>query len=460
MAVKVFDDFLKDLHRRKRIPQTMRLEQEVEILSGMPIKGIVNLVLEPPEFRMHFLDNGEPYTRLNLSGHVEITVASPNVESPPLYSIPFYIGIKVDLTLKYPAGKAPILGMNYGGIETVTDPFTPEFIDQNLSGTDIIKLIEEIEMDVVEPIVQALETIYYFDAAANQKPSHDQYPALLRLMPHHAGHFDAIGLFVDIPGSGLSVSYVDSFVPKSSDLTLWFTDSLVQLMVQKGKSELEEWISGFPGGLEVKKLELALDNNRILVDGKIVSHEYDAEGTIKGPIYFTHQPGNMYMHIDSDLDIDLDLPWWADILVFLTGSTDLVHEKIPNMGQKMAEGMANNMLKKVSAAINLEGISIDGIPVEIYPDRLTLDDNCIKAFVHIYTYPHTETIVRADFSKLRGKFMMYHLESGRRFWAPDLARLVHQGFIITPGYHAVGSEYMRANPDSSEANNLLERFGR
>ena len=460
MAVKVFDDFLKEMHRRQRIPQTMRLEQEVEILPGMPIKGIVNLILDPPEFGMHFLSNGAAYTRLNLGGNMEIIVASPTVESPPLYSIPFEIGIKVDLTLKYKQGEAPVLGMNYGGIESVTDPFTPDFIDQNLAGTDIIKLIEEMEMEVVEPLVQALESMYYFDKPANQKPAYDQYPALLRLLPGDSGHFDAIGLFVDIPGSGLLLSNEESFVPKSSELTIWFTESLVQLMLDKGKSELEEWIGGFPGKLEVTRLELSLDNNRILVDGKVKSNEYDASGTIKGPIYFIHLPGNMYMHIDSDLDIDIDLPWWADILVFITGNTDLVHNKLPNMGQKMAEDMANNMLTKVSSAIKLENISFSGVPVEIYPDRITLDDNCIKAFVQIYTHPHTETILRADYSKLRQKFMMYHLESGRRFWAPDLARLVKQGFVITPGYHNVGSDYMRADPDSSESNNLLERFGR
>ena len=34
------------------------------------------------------------------------------------------------------------------------------------------------------------------------------------------------------------------------------------------------------------------------------------------------------------------------------------------------------------------------------------------------------------------------------------------GLVEVPGYHDVNGEFVRANPDDIEANNLLEKFGR
>ena len=56
--------------------------------------------------------------------------------------------------------------------------------------------------------------------------------------------------------------------------------------------------------------------------------------------------------------------------------------------------------------------------------------------------------------------MIFNLESGRRFATEDLAKFMRQGLVTVPGYHEVGEKYIRANPDETERNNLLENFGR
>ena len=61
----------------------------------------------------------------------------------------------------------------------------------------------------------------------------------------------------------------------------------------------------------------------------------------------------------------------------------------------------------------------------------------------------------AEYSRKLRRFGIFELEDGRRFRAQELARLVAAGKVIVPGFHGVGGDYVSANPDDAEANNLL-----
>ena len=145
---------------------------------------------------------------------------------------------------------------------------------------------------------------------------------------------------------------------------------------------------------------------------------------------------------------------------FIVGEDEILEETLPNLAQNYIEDIANDMLGKLSESINLEGLSVAGIPVEIYPQELSLNDGKIQLHIHVHSFKTVDRLQRADYSPLRSKFILFTLQSGRKFKTKDLARFMKVGLVEVPGYHEVDGEYVRANPDDIEANNLLEQFGR
>jgi hypothetical protein len=79
-------------------------------------------------------------------------------------------------------------------------------------------------------------------------------------------------------------------------------------------------------------------------------------------------------------------------------------------------------------------------------------------FAQILVIPIETMMQSAEYSKSLRRFVIFELQDGRRFRAQELARLMKAGKVTVPGFHQVAGDYLRANPDDLEANNLLQQF--
>jgi hypothetical protein len=74
VAIWVLNDYFQELQRAGRLPKNVTLPSTID---GVPSE--VTLVLDPPRFEMAKPSGGDPYTRLLLTGSVEVRPAGdPN----------------------------------------------------------------------------------------------------------------------------------------------------------------------------------------------------------------------------------------------------------------------------------------------------------------------------------------------------------------------------------------------
>lgn len=101
---------------------------------------------------------------------------------------------------------------------------------------------------------------------------------------------------------------------------------------------------------------------------------------------------------------------------------------------------------------------MQGITTETTPDHLTIEDGNISLYAQVFVAPIREEMTNAIYNKRARCFTEYEIESGRKFLFSELARLVRAGKITIPHYHDVDGDYMRSNPDITNANNLRKLF--
>jgi hypothetical protein len=470
LSIKLFDDILKGLYDKNVFPNRLFFDQEIELLEGLPATVHVTATLDRPTFGMHTAPgSGTPFTRLDLSGVVSAQITIAGQTSPELFQIPLNAKVGLDLVLKPRSGKAPLIGLAYSGVKSVQAPLQAKYVDDLFATPQVAAILDNLQLDVLTPIIETLEDVYFFGTSAGQKPARDAYPILLALMKARPQYAAAIGLLIDIPPSTINVTTVPSFVPRSAEFLAHIGPAMTDLMVQRGADEVRAWLRKKSKDLKVTDIGLTLENNRVDVHGTVEHKPTGAEGHLSGAFTFRHGPGSPVMYlVGSDIDIDIDLPWWVTLVSILVppvgfliySAENLVENDVPDIAQKRIAAMINNLLSNLASAVNFDGLSIEGLPIEVYPDRIELDDNAVTAEIQILAYPLIEGLKRADYSKLFRRFVMFHLATGRRYMTEDLAEFMAKGLVIVPEYHEVGGQYIRANPDNIEANNLLKRFGR
>jgi hypothetical protein len=425
------------------------------------LSALVDINLKPVFFSPHRATRGTPFNRLNIGGSIKLRVASNTAESPVLINEPFEFVLILESALKRRTGLAPVLSLNYVSIEAVSGPFSSDFLTSYMIESGAKNALSTIEFDVISPLIDGLEEVLYFNVPS--KPKHSDYAVALHKLEGASGVVDCFALIIDAPGGDVNLTNPKSFVPKRSEIIIHFSSSLIQGMVNTAKDELKTYFEQYDANfnLTIDRLDVRVEDNQFYLDAKVTEHDYDASGTIKGPIKLHHRPGSLKLYLDMrSVEIDIDLPWWADLAVYLLGYNDEVHEKYPNMAQVFAEKMANSAISKITNAIQLDGIQVANLPLIVYPDYIQLAEGAITCYIQVIINPIHEKIVRADYFKLRKRFDRFYLESGRAFMYNDLARFMNSGLIVCPGFHDVDGRYVRSNPDNTEGNNLLSLFGR
>jgi hypothetical protein len=218
-----------------------------------------------------------------------------------------------------------------------------------------------------------------------------------------------------------------------------------------------------------------------------------ADISFAGPIRISLIRGTTQFAGDaSDVDVDVDLPWWADLLRFFTspiggllsfGLLTIIGElafaaggtssaeveagigAAPNAVRGALTGTLTASLSALATGLTIQ-TGIGNVQPESTPDRSLTEDGHLAVFAQVFILRRTGTIVDAVYSKALRRFREYEIEGGRWFRSTELTRLVKLGIIDTPRYNAVsrlrnGQEtgYMRADADSTAANNLAEQFG-
>jgi len=463
LATKMLEQSLQRIIKVNFIDK-LSLKKSFPVIPGndqLMLSALVDISLKPVFFSPHRATRGTPFNRLNIGGSMRLRVASDTDESPVLINAPFEFVIVLESTLKNRSGQAPVLSLGYVSIEAVSGPFSSDFLTSFMLESGAKNALSTIEFDVITPLIAGLEEVLYFNVAS--KPSHSNYAVALHKLEGASGVVDCFALIIDAPGGDVNLTNPKSFVPKRSEVIVHFSSGLLQHMVNAAKDSLKAYFeqSSSSVDLTVDRLNLTVDNNQFYLDAKVTEHEYDASGTIKGPIRLQYMPGSFKMYLNMrGVEISIDLPWWADLVVWMLDYEDEVHETYPNMAQAFAEQMANNAISQITNAIKLENLQLANQPLVVYPDFIELADGAITVYIQVIIEPIHETIVRADYSKLRKRFDRFYLESGRAFMFNDLARFMSQGLVEAPGFHEVDGRYVRSNPDNTEGNNLLSLFGR
>jgi hypothetical protein len=133
---------------------------------------------------------------------------------------------------------------------------------------------------------------------------------------------------------------------------------------------------------------------------------------------------------------------------------------IENAPNTLREGLANALgasLGKLSDALD-DDTDVDPLRIDATPDSLVVVAGNMVFLAQILVVPIEGRMRSGEYSKRLRRFGIFELDDGRRFRAQELARLMAAGKITVPGFHQVNGDYLRADPDDAEANNLLQRF--
>lgn len=468
ISLKVFEELIQKL-QEENLLNGLNTQQSFSLIEGnstLSVTAHINVELLPVKFTLN-TKNGNKYTRLEIEGRAKLKVSSPTAESPNLFDLPFSIKLNIGLALKTRNNKGPALCLQYNGIDALSGPIPEEKVLEMINAPAFTSFLNNFELDVIDPAIDGLEDVLFLNES---KPNRANWEVGLHLLSGSGNNVDCVALIVDVPGGNVQKPTGGSFVPNKAEIIVQFTNSMIQALVTEAKEELKSWFEQINGvDLRVSRLELSVDNNQLYLDAKMVEKEYDADVRIYGPITFNHAPGSMQIALNvRGLKTDIDLPWWADLLLWIidvltigmAGANDLVHNKIPNMGQTYLQNTLDKMLPKLGESLSFENLSIQNATLEIYPDTIELDNGAVTIYVQVLIQKLIENLKEANYSRLRERFVMFHLVSGRRYMTADLARFIRKQLIEVPGYHEVGGRYVRSNPDNTENNNLLKRYQR
>jgi hypothetical protein len=134
--------------------------------------------------------------------------------------------------------------------------------------------------------------------------------------------------------------------------------------------------------------------------------------------------------------------------------------EIGNAPNTVRDNLATSLgaqLTKLAAGLDRD-TALGQVVIDATPDHLRIDTGNILLIAQMLVKPLNARMHSAEYSKKLRRFAIFELEDGRRFRAQELARLMAKGKVTVPGFHHVEADYLRANHDDQEANNLLRRF--
>lgn len=465
LSINLFDDILKGLHAKNVFPKQLEVEQEINIIDKLNATIFLTVDNDPPNFYLDTQTAGEPYTRLEISGRVTPKIAFAGETSPDLFTIEFSAAVRVNIKLRKITGMAPVIFLEYGGAVFMSDPFEKKFIDDIFNKEEVKRAIESVQLDVLKPIIEGLSDVYYFGKPESERPRIDIFPVAMQLQYSNGINAPAITLFIGTPDDPMNKdAFGVSILPGYSEFMMHVGPELIERVKEKGKAKIEEMIKSY-SSVNLTNYTLEINNNQVDISARIDESNTGSYANMSGYFHFKHVPGMEVMFMDgSKVKVDVELPWWLDFIAFfvddLGDAIRYAEQDVPDIMQDTIKVFVNDFMKKLDDSLQLEDLEFEGVPIEVYPQEIVLEDNSITANIQILIQPRTEHLKSASYGKLLDKFIYFELESGRKYYVEDLAKFMQKGLITIPGYHQVGGRYLRANPDSKESNNLERLYGR
>lgn len=467
-AISVLDEYFQELYRIERIPRRIPLSQGVVELT---------LLLDAPRFEMVSPANGDPYTRLLLTGSVERRFGGEPPEVFPL---------DVKVLLNIVALPGAIVGVQFGGVDGAPSaPLTASDVQSLCSGSVFLPLLDGIRIPSGERVIAGLRGLdpqFEIPVAS--------WAFDVTLMPAGSDTVDSfvasIGLLNARP------ALLESFVPEGQEFAIAFSQWFLDFILGAGADAQEGQEVG--GAKILDPLRIFMNPASIQVNGralkKVPSILPDVTVSFVGPMHPFLVRGTTVMGFDMD-DIEIDVgdfaeafywvaKWFTTVfagvalvsgvgaltvvgiltwmtLVQLAWNADVAIGNAPNL---VRDGLANALgssLTALSESLDDE-TALGQVRVDSTPDSLRVVDSHLIFLAQVLVAPRTMQLVAAEYSKKLRRFVVFELEDGRRFRAQELARLMASGKVTVPGFHQVRQSYLRADPDNVAANNLLRTF--
>lgn len=464
VAIKTFDDYFKALYNTGLFPKVFSGDYDTPM-------GRVNATtrLESPEFALTSDSTNDSYTRLHVTGLVEIRPEGETTGTP-IAVLPLDTWVRLTPVLREEPGEVPLVGFDYEGVDEPPDePLSAEMVDDIFQTDPVKTIIRDLKIDLLGKLVDELAKRIYPNP--DERPDPDAWHTTLRLMPASVNglseqdYIDALGVYVAQPGIDSNPGEISSFLPSLTEFGLVYERQLLDYFMDvHAKAKLAEANEGHRvNGAKLIRLDVSMGDEAILVDGEV--EKDDATVEFKGPIKISLIRGTMNFAADaSELNIkEPDLPWYVDLVRFLNspyaniptiglsgllgsiglriagtsyGEIETEIAAIPStvrgaIGQDLADA-----LNALATGLKLEG-PLGEVPRYSTPDSSIIRNGHLAVFAQLFIIPLTAAIVDGRYSMLRRRFREFKLAGGRWFAVSELARLVLEDIINTPGCHAV-----------------------
>jgi hypothetical protein len=138
-------------------------------------------------------------------------------------------------------------------------------------------------------------------------------------------------------------------------------------------------------------------------------------------------------------------------------NADVEIENAPNTLRDSLATALGAELEVLAASLD-DDSDVGELRIDATPDSLQVVDGNMVFLAQILVVPVEAMMRSAEYSRSLRRFVIFELDDGRRFRAQELARLMAAGKVTVPGFHQVAGNYLRADPDDADANNLLRQF--
>lgn len=482
LSIPLLEEYIRALRRIELIPATVTFQVNV---FGANVDAI--LAVDPPEYRL-VADGGTTKARLHLTG--PITIAGTQV-----LQLDTWVLLTPILKPDSDPLNAPGLGFQYDGVVvSPSPPITDQMIDDVFQNPPVSTVLKGINIPVLGPLIDNIGPVLF---RQTPPPAAGLWPAALKLMLSTGTDPDSVGVFVAVPSEDPTPTDDQTLFPLLTEYGLVFSRAFMDTALD-AQGKAGEGNQG--GGIKVTKLKISMGDNDIRIDGK--AKKDSATITFKGPVTFQLIRGSTQFAVDaSGINVDVNLPWWMDVLQFLLGSPfvsiptfgiirvlgDLVlatqgtslnaiEAEIAGVPSLVQGTVAKSMASGLNIlAMGLNDISgVGEIKAASTPDQSRVIKGHVAVFAQVFINKLTERIVDGTWSTKNQRISYLKLQRGRWFDASELAKIAGMELIETPGYHPVKPyvrhnthtgtpEYvrghMRDDPDLSKQDNLLERFG-
>jgi hypothetical protein len=487
IAISVIDDFLAELHRIGALPNSFVIQRDV----GGTLAD-VTVLLNPPAFEIARPVAAPLYTRVLLTGIIEVRPAGQPNATPVVF--PLNAAARLSIVL-VPSTPVPAVGFRYDGPDGPPDPpVTGADIDAFFARPEVAQIISTTTIPLAQSLVEGLNNSRFPDPAT--RPNVATWTVALTLMPATGESVDAFAVTVGPPGTTAAPVAVESFVAPNMGLAVAYNRAFLDLMLARGATAK---VGQVVAGATVKELEMAMSDTAIAVvkghvarpvDTPVVDVLPDVDIHFHGPMVPSLVRGTTGMAFDvSGITVDIDdsdevffflFRWfltigagallftgWASltalgILTWLTlvqmawnGAAEL--DDAPNLIRDSLGTALGAQLSILAQSLD-DDTAVGALRIDATPDSLVVVQGNMVLFAQVLVVPLMMRMASAEYSKKLRRFAIFELLDGRRFRAQELARLMKAGKVSVPGFHHVNGDYVRANPDDAEANNLLQRF--